>query len=63
MTRAWLATLLAMGAFVAFVGTVAFTSDNDRVARVRVEALWIGPSLSADVNILLAQKGDHSRNQ
>jgi hypothetical protein len=76
MTKAWLVTVLAMGAFVAssasvqascagppslrdqlataplvFVGTVAFTSDNDRVARVRVESTWKGPNLPAYVDV------------
>ena len=34
-----------------FVGTVAFTSDNDRVARVRVESIWKGPDLPAYVYV------------
>jgi hypothetical protein len=34
-----------------FVGTVAFTSDNDRVARVRVESIWKGPNLPAYVDV------------
>src|SRR3981081_736956 len=37
---------------VVFVGTVAFTSDNDRVARVRVESIWRGPDLPAYVDVL-----------
>jgi hypothetical protein len=76
MTRALLATLLALGAFAAgsagaqascaappslkdqiaaarlvFVGTVVSTSDNDRVARVRVESIWKGPDLPAFVDV------------
>lgn len=34
-----------------FVGTVAFTSDNDRVARVKVESIWKGPHLPAYVYV------------
>jgi hypothetical protein len=34
-----------------FVGTVAFTSDNDRIARVRVESVWKGPNLAAYVDV------------
>ena len=34
-----------------FVGTVAFTSDNDRVARVKVESIWKGPNLPAYVYV------------
>jgi hypothetical protein len=34
-----------------FVGTVVFTSDNDRVARVRVESIWKGPNLPAYVDV------------
>jgi hypothetical protein len=34
-----------------FVGTVAFTSDGDRVARVRVESVWKGPNLAAYVDV------------
>jgi hypothetical protein len=34
-----------------FIGTVIFTSDNDRVARVRVESIWRGPELPAYVEV------------
>jgi hypothetical protein len=34
-----------------FVGTVVFTSDNDREARVRVESIWKGPNLRAYVDV------------
>lgn len=34
-----------------FVGTVVFTSDNDRVARVKVESIWRGPDLPAYVDV------------
>jgi hypothetical protein len=77
MTRAFVAALLALGAFgligcagvqascaqapalqeqiaaspLVFVGAVAFTSDNDRVARVRVESIWKGPDLNAYVDV------------
>jgi hypothetical protein len=34
-----------------FVGTVVSTSDDDRVAHVRVESIWKGPTLSAYVDI------------
>jgi hypothetical protein len=77
MTKAWVAALLALGAFgligtagvqascarapslqeqlaaspLVFVGTVAFTSDNDRVARVKVESIWKGPDLPAYVDV------------
>ena len=34
-----------------FVGKVVFTSDNDRVARVRVESIWRGPELPAYVDV------------
>ena len=34
-----------------FVGTVIFTSDNDRVARVRVESIWRGPELPTYVDV------------
>src|ERR1700674_2352417 len=34
-----------------FVGTVAFTSDNDRVARARVASVWTGPNLAAYVDV------------
>lgn len=34
-----------------FVGTVILTSDNDRVARVRVETIWRGPELPAYVDV------------
>jgi hypothetical protein len=36
---------------VVFVGTVMYTSDQDRVARVKVEAIWRGPSLPAYVDL------------
>jgi hypothetical protein len=77
MTRAFVAALVALGAFgvigcgvvqascaqapalqeqiaaspLVFVGTVAFTSDNDRVARVRVESIWKGPDLPTYVDV------------
>jgi hypothetical protein len=38
-------------AAVVFVGTVVYTSDGDRVARVRVESIWKGPTLSAYVDV------------
>jgi hypothetical protein len=34
-----------------FVGTVLYTSDGDRVARVRVESIWKGPDLAAYVDV------------
>jgi hypothetical protein len=34
-----------------FVGTVVSTSDEDRVAHVRVESIWKGPTLSAYVDV------------
>jgi hypothetical protein len=34
-----------------FVGTVVLTSDEDRVAHVRVESIWKGPTLSAYVDV------------
>jgi hypothetical protein len=34
-----------------FVGTVVSTSDDDRVAHVRVESIWKGPTLSAYVDV------------
>jgi hypothetical protein len=34
-----------------FVGTVMWTSDDDRVAHVRVESIWKGPTLSAYVDV------------
>jgi hypothetical protein len=36
---------------VVFVGTVVYTSDQNRSARVRVESIWKGPSLPAYVEI------------
>jgi hypothetical protein len=36
---------------VVFVGTVLFTSDNDRVARVKVESIWRGPEMPAYVDV------------
>ena len=36
---------------VVFVGTVIYTSDQDRVARVSVEAIWRGPSMPAYVYV------------
>jgi hypothetical protein len=33
------------------VGTVLFTSDNERVARVKVESIWRGPELPAYVDV------------
>lgn len=34
-----------------FVGTVVSTSDEDRVAHIRVESIWKGPALSAYVDV------------
>ena len=34
-----------------FVGTVAFASDNERVARVKVESIWSGPDLPAYADV------------
>jgi hypothetical protein len=34
-----------------FVGTVVSTSDDDRLAHVRVESIWKGPTLSAYVDV------------
>ncbi len=34
-----------------FVGTVVSTSDSDRVAHIRVESIWKGPTLSAYVDV------------
>jgi hypothetical protein len=34
-----------------FVGTVVWTADDDRVAHVRVESIWKGPTLSAYVDV------------
>jgi hypothetical protein len=34
-----------------FVGTVVYTSDQDRVARVKVESVWRGPALPAYVDV------------
>src|SRR4029077_21286073 len=36
---------------VVFVGTVVYTSDQDRVARVKVESIWRGPSLPAYIDV------------
>jgi hypothetical protein len=36
---------------VAFVGSVVYTSDNNRFARVKVEAIWKGPRLPAYVDV------------
>jgi hypothetical protein len=36
---------------VVFVGTVLYTSDNNRTARVRVESIWKGPALPAYVEV------------
>jgi hypothetical protein len=36
---------------VAFVGTVVYTRDNNRFARVRVESIWKGPRLPAFVDV------------
>jgi hypothetical protein len=52
-----------------FVGTVVYTSDNNRTARVKVESIWKGPSLPAYVDMhgeapgsgaFSASEGDHS---
>ncbi len=34
-----------------FVGTVVSTSDSDRIAHIRVESIWKGPTLSAYVDV------------
>src|SRR5882762_397192 len=34
-----------------FVGSVLFTTDNNRTARVKVESIWKGPKLPAYVDI------------
>jgi hypothetical protein len=34
-----------------FVGTVVYTSDQDRVARVKVESIWRGPQLPAYLDV------------
>ena len=34
-----------------FVGTVVYTSDQDRVARVKVESIWRGPGLQAYIDV------------
>jgi hypothetical protein len=34
-----------------FIGTVVSTSDDDRVAHVRVESIWKGPTLAAYVDV------------
>jgi hypothetical protein len=44
--RDWL-----VSARVVFVGTIVSTSDNDRVAHVRVESIWKGPDLSSYVDV------------
>jgi hypothetical protein len=36
---------------VVFVGTVLYTSDNNRTARVRVESIWKGPALPIYENV------------
>ncbi|TMD01530.1 MAG: hypothetical protein E6J05_01565 [Chloroflexi bacterium] len=36
---------------VVFVGSVVYTSDQDRVARVKVESIWKGPSMAAYVDV------------
>lgn len=38
-------------ASVAFVGSVNYTSDNNRTARVKVESIWKGPRLPAYVDV------------
>jgi hypothetical protein len=38
-------------AAVVFIGTVVYTTDADRVARVRVESIWKGPNLAAYVDV------------
>jgi hypothetical protein len=40
------------GASVVFVGTVISTSDRGRLATVRVEAVWKGPDLPPDVQMI-----------
>ncbi|OLC48909.1 MAG: hypothetical protein AUH82_01620 [Chloroflexi bacterium 13_1_40CM_4_65_13] len=34
-----------------FVGTVVYTSDQERVARVKVESIWRGPELPAYIDV------------
>jgi hypothetical protein len=55
-------------AFVVFVGTVVYTSDANRSARVKVESIWKGPGLPAYVDVhgeapgsgmMSASEGDH----
>lgn len=36
---------------VVFVGSVIYTTDNNRTARVKVEAIWKGPRLPAYVDV------------
>jgi hypothetical protein len=36
---------------VVFVGSVIYTTDNNRTARVKVEAIWKGPRLPANVDV------------
>lgn len=38
-------------AHVLFVGTVIYTSNGDRTARVKVESIWKGPTLPAYVDV------------
>jgi hypothetical protein len=40
-----------VSASLVFVGTVIFASDNDRVARVKVESIWRGPELPTYVDV------------
>jgi hypothetical protein len=36
---------------VVFVGSVIYTTDNNRTARVRVESIWKGPAMPAYVDV------------
>ncbi len=38
-------------AAIVFVGTVAWTSDGDRIGHVQVESIWKGPRLAAYVDV------------
>lgn len=45
------ATDQVSAAKVVFVGSVIYTTDNNRTARVRVDAIWKGPRLPAYVDV------------
>src|SRR5579859_291333 len=38
-------------AALVFVGTVVYTSDDSRIAYVRVESIWKGPRLAQNVKV------------